>query len=114
LLGLCRAIAAFYAVPRNRALLDAILSAAARDPEAGQVLADFFAERHAFTARIVDRAVERGELPADTDGAEVDAAIRAPLYFRMLIVRKPITDEVVQRTVESVYLCAQSGLFAHR
>lgn len=112
--GLCRAIAAFYEVPRHRALLDAILSAAARDPEAGQVLADFFAERHAFTAQIVDRAIDRGELAPDTDRTEVIGAIGAPLYFRMLIVRRPVTVDVIERAAELAYLAATSGLMARR
>ncbi|MFH8404506.1 TetR/AcrR family transcriptional regulator [Streptomyces sp. NPDC018019] len=109
--ALARAIAAFYAEPRYRGLLEAVVSAAAREPAAADVLRQFFDERLRLAGRMVHRAVERGELPADTDPDGIMAALGAPFYYRLLIARRPIDLRLADRAAEAAWTAARAGVF---
>ncbi len=60
----------------------------------------FWEERFAGAAAIVTRAVERGELSADTDPYELIEDLAAPTYFRLLVTGRPLDDRLVERSVE--------------
>ncbi|WP_079194441.1 TetR/AcrR family transcriptional regulator [Streptomyces sp. CB02923] len=109
---LARSIAAFYAQPRYRGLLEAVVSAAARQPEAADVLRQFFDERLRLAGSMVPRAAERGELPLGADPDEVLAALGAPFYYRLLIARKPVDLRLADRAAEAAWAAARAGVFA--
>ncbi|MER7412369.1 MULTISPECIES: TetR-like C-terminal domain-containing protein [Streptomyces] len=109
--ALAESIAAFHGVPRNEHLLSSVVAAAARDPRADTVLREAFGERLRYVSTLVQRAVERGELPPETDGEEVIAALGAPLYYRLLIVRRPLDDQLVHTAAEAAYHAAVAGVF---
>lgn len=111
--GLARAIVAFYCdSPQAQTFLETLVAAAASDPQAAEALHEFFAVRGERAAIVVERAVKRGELPADTDGAELIAALAAPIYYRLLVSRKPIDTAVADRTAYAAYAAALSGVFS--
>ncbi|MGQ4717290.1 TetR-like C-terminal domain-containing protein [Streptomyces anulatus] len=60
----------------------------------------FWEERFAGAAAIVTRAVERGELLAETDPYELIENLAAPPYFRLLVTRRALDDRLVDRSVE--------------
>ncbi|MFI9050642.1 TetR-like C-terminal domain-containing protein [Streptomyces sp. NPDC053427] len=108
---LARTIAAFYADERMRSLIEAVVSAAARDAEAATVLRNFFAERLPLAGRMVDRAIERGELPADTDPEMVMTGLGAPFYYRILIARRPVDMALGESAATAVWAAARAGAY---
>jgi hypothetical protein len=52
----------------------------------------FWAGRLDAIIVIVDRAIERGELPAGTDPAASMHAMSAPLYCRLLVTCETVTE----------------------
>lgn len=77
-------LVAFLMSPIGRAILSIAI-----DPEGSEeVLArrkQFWANRYAGLQPIFDRAIERGELPADVDREALLALAAGPLYFRYIV-----------------------------
>lgn len=97
---------------RFRTLIETVVAGATRDATAERALRDFFTERNAGAAVLVERAIARGELPADTDGVELIAALGAPVYYRMLVQRRPLDGALADRAAAMVLCAAHSGVFA--
>ncbi|GCD36241.1 TetR family transcriptional regulator [Streptomyces chrestomyceticus JCM 4735] len=110
--ALARSIAAFYTEPRYCGLLEAVVSAAARQPEAAEVLRQFFDERLRLAGAMVPRAAARGELPEGADPDEVVAALGAPFYYRLLIARRPVDLRLADCAAEAAWAAARAGVFA--
>jgi hypothetical protein len=70
------------------------------DESLDQARANFLASRLAATRVVVDRAIERGELPADTDPGLVLEMLVAPLHLRTIMTGEPLTDELPERLVD--------------
>ncbi|WP_198346362.1 MULTISPECIES: TetR/AcrR family transcriptional regulator [Nocardioides] len=87
--------------------LGATESAAVRD-----FLHGFWATRFAQVRPLVQRAVERGELPADTDADEVIKHLGAPLYYRLLVTADGITLADADRAADAAVAAARAGVFA--
>jgi len=104
-------IAALYRQPRARALVEGVVAAAVRYPEASTAWATVIAERNRLASRIVERAVERGDLPPGTDGIALIGAVGAPLYYRLLVARGPVDDEVAEKAAAAAHAAALSGVF---
>ncbi|WP_435602736.1 TetR/AcrR family transcriptional regulator [Streptomyces sp. bgisy130] len=109
--ALSRSIAAFFGEARMSALIEAVVSAAARDPQAAAVLRTFFGERLTMAAQMVRRSVDRGELPADTDPEEVMSALGAPFYYRLLIARRPVDRRLAESAATAVWAAARAGAY---
>ncbi|MEV5593527.1 TetR/AcrR family transcriptional regulator [Streptomyces sp. NPDC052496] len=110
--ALSRSIAAFYREPRHYGLLEAMVSAAARQAEAADVLRQFFHQRLRLAGSMVIRAERRGELPAGADPDEVVAALGAPFYYRLLIARRPVDHRLADCAAEAAWVAARDGVFA--
>ncbi|TDD37756.1 TetR/AcrR family transcriptional regulator [Nonomuraea terrae] len=91
--------------------LQAMIAAATCDDQAAQGLRAFYSRRIEEWANAVDLAVKRGELPEGTDGAEVIRAISAPLYYRLVVTREPVTREDAERSVARTLAAARAGAF---
>jgi AcrR family transcriptional regulator len=98
LLALARAVVRNMTTPENEALI----RAAAVDPTLADSMRRFWDERFALDGEIVERAIERGELPAGTDPKLVIETLLGPLYFRLLVTREPCDDAFVERVVDIV------------
>lgn len=112
--ALARSIAALYGEGRVRRLIEAVVSAAARDPQVASVLRTFFDERLALAGRMVQRAVDRGELPADTDPVQVMSALGAPFYYRILIARRPVDRDLADSAATAVRAAARAGAYTKK
>ncbi|MGW1839162.1 TetR/AcrR family transcriptional regulator [Streptomyces sp. NPDC002067] len=108
---LCRRIGAFYAAAPMRRLIEAVVSSAARDAQADTVLADFFHDRLRLSGGLVRRAVERGEVPADTDPEAVMSAVGAPFYYRILIARQAVDADLAESTATAVWAAVRAGAY---
>ncbi len=93
---------AFWRDTPAGATFAAVIAEAQDDPDLRQSLVDHFADdarsAHNVLDLAIDRAVERGELPRDTDGRAVREAIMAVSWFHLLCGR--LDEERVRPTVD--------------
>ncbi|AGP56418.1 hypothetical protein M271_24620 [Streptomyces rapamycinicus NRRL 5491] len=111
---LTQAIADFNNALRNRNVMQGLLAAAAHDTRVEEIVRNAFVRRTEEVTLIVRNAVERGDIPAETDAWEVIASLGAPLYYRVLILRGSIDDRLVHTTVEATYQATRSGVFVRK
>ncbi|WP_442931197.1 TetR/AcrR family transcriptional regulator [Micromonospora sp. NBC_00389] len=91
--------------PLASQIIPDLLAEAARNPSIDQTLRQVLHDRQQeIGGRLVTRAIQRGELPADTDPDAAVDLIVGPLYWRLAIARLPLTDSYLDSLVESVAL----------
>ncbi|GLW98646.1 TetR family transcriptional regulator [Microtetraspora sp. NBRC 16547] len=105
-----RLVQSGFADPVAGPISAAFVTAAVQSGGAAQSLHDFFMARHEQAAEVVRRAVERGELPADTDGADVIRMAVAPIYYRLFITHEPVTERDAERAADAAVAAARAGV----
>jgi hypothetical protein len=101
MVALARLIAAYLNTPLGAALAHAMASVE-EDPQLAENRAQFWQTRYDVTRVIVDRAVDRHELAADTDHQIALELLVAPLHFRALLIRQPIEEDWIERMVDTL------------
>jgi AcrR family transcriptional regulator len=97
-----RRISAFYASPVGSVFAQ-LLANATQDPVASQWLqARFLDSRQRGTQELWDRALSRGEVQADIDPDLAMDLIFAPVMWRLVSGRRPLTDDDADAIVDSV------------
>ncbi|MFY1637370.1 TetR/AcrR family transcriptional regulator [Solwaraspora sp. WMMB335] len=87
-----------------------LLAEAARNPAIAQTLQSALRDnQHAIGTLVTDRAVRRGELPADTDPDFVVDLMVGPLYWRLAVARTPLPRGYVARLAASVAAALAAG-----
>lgn len=99
---------------RQGPLFAALLAAASFDADTAAALAEFYERRVTEWSACVADATERGEAPASTDGAAVIRAVSAPLYYRWLTAREPLTGRDVTCSVDAALAAVAAGVFTMR
>lgn len=79
-----------------------IAAAAATSDELASAMHGFWANRLALSAEVVERAIQRGELPASTDANLIIETVIGPLWVRLLLTGEPITEELADQVVQLV------------
>jgi AcrR family transcriptional regulator len=83
-------------------VLPSIIDAAERDP----AIADMYSKLQQGYSQpfetIIQRALRRGELPANTDVAMLIAALTGPLFYRRWFSREPLTDDFANQIARHV------------
>jgi len=83
-------------------VIAALITEAQTDPEFGTVYRARFVERRREPARaLFRRAIERAEIPAETDVEIALDLIFGPIYHRLLHGHAPLTDRFVEAAVDS-------------
>ncbi|MFF2655381.1 TetR/AcrR family transcriptional regulator [Streptomyces sp. NPDC058045] len=108
--AITRLVLTSFTDPESGPVASAFVAAAVQSGRAAEALHRFFAARHQQAAEVVRRAVERGELPADTDAEEVIRIAVAPVYYRLFITREPMTERDTARAADAAALAAREGL----
>jgi AcrR family transcriptional regulator len=72
------------------------------DEQTAEVRAQFWDARYAECKIIVERAVERRDVPASVDGRFLLEVFVAPIHTRALLTREPITAEFLQQLADVV------------
>jgi AcrR family transcriptional regulator len=95
--------------PTGRALVG-IVAEAQHDPE----LAEAWRQRVVGSIRaqhrlIIERAMERGEIPAGSDTELLMDMLYGPAYHRLLQGHQPLTDRFVRRLVAMIVAGAEAG-----
>lgn len=100
---LFQAVAHALRHPLASQIIPDLLAEAARNPSIDETLRQVvYARQQEIGGRLVTRAVQRGELPSDTDPDAAIDLIVGPLYWRLAIARLPLTDRYLDNLVESV------------
>ncbi|GAA1750357.1 TetR/AcrR family transcriptional regulator [Streptomonospora arabica] len=78
-----------------------LLAEAARNPDIAETLENALREtQQGLSAVMVKNAVERGDLPADTDAELVFDMVFGPLYWRVAVTRRPASDDYLDSLAE--------------
>ncbi|MFE6104307.1 TetR/AcrR family transcriptional regulator C-terminal ligand-binding domain-containing protein [Streptomyces laurentii] len=109
--ALAREVADSFVDPARAAAPTAFVAAAFQSPRAAESLHAFYAERFRRCARVVDRAVARGEAPAGTDAGAVVRAVSAPLFLRLFVTREPVDTRVADQAARTVLAAVEAGAF---
>ncbi|CCK24580.1 TetR-family transcriptional regulator [Streptomyces davaonensis JCM 4913] len=99
---------------RQGALFKAVIAAATCEPKTAEALHRFYDIRVREWAPCVEQAVDRGELPADTDPHEVIRAVSAPLYYRLLTSGNALDEPAADRAAEAAAAAARAGVYVRR
>ena len=71
----------------------------------------FWQSRLELVRPLVERAIRRGEIPADTDVDEVIRHVGAPLYYRFLVLVEPVTQDAADLAAAVTARAAREGVF---
>jgi len=100
--ALAREVAANIGTEGGSRRSRSIVAAAAISNELAEGMHAFWADRLAQSGRVVERAVDRGELPAGTDPNLVIETLIGPLWVRLLLTGEPITTDLADRVATLV------------
>ena len=100
LVTLALAIVAQLTQPHVTALIRMLVAEGPRLPAFRHIARSFWAARFERTGVVVRRAIDRGELPPETDVPMVLESLIAPLYFRLLVTGGELSDEFVVGAVD--------------
>jgi AcrR family transcriptional regulator len=88
--------------PTLQRVFPQMIAAAKINPEVREAYRTFVAERRRPARTVLERAVERGELPPDTDLQLVGDMLIAPMIYRWLVTDGPVDDEFAARVIDTV------------
>ena len=86
-----------------------LVAAAATSDELASATNGFMSRRIDLAEIIVERAIERGEIPAGTDPRLVIEAVTGPIWFRVLLTGEPIDETFLRALVRHVVAGAKSA-----
>ncbi|MGW9043548.1 TetR/AcrR family transcriptional regulator C-terminal ligand-binding domain-containing protein [Streptomyces lydicus] len=113
--ALAQEVVASFADPAVAASGSAMIAAGFQSERAAAALRAYYTERFTRCEALVERALQRGELPAPAAGG-IDAgalvrAVSAPLFFRLFITREPIDDALAGQAAAAALAAARAGVF---
>jgi AcrR family transcriptional regulator len=106
---LARSLVKFLDSPVGKAIAAATLSDASRIPEIAEARRRFFQDRFRRAEPVVSEAIVRGELPPNTDPAELVRALVAPIYLRLLVTAEPVSQTTADRAAQAALAAARAG-----
>ena len=95
----------------------ALMAASFHSDRAARAQTQLWTDRYAQCEILVERAIGRGELPAqhtDTDARSVLIAATAPLYHQLVLLRANPDPQLPERAAEAAVLAAAAGAFVRR
>jgi AcrR family transcriptional regulator len=106
---MARSLVKFLNSPTGRAIAAVTLSDAARIPQIHATRRRFFADRFDRAGPVIAGAIDRGQLPAATDPAELVRTVVAPIYLRLLVTAEPIDETTADNAVKVALAAARAG-----
>jgi AcrR family transcriptional regulator len=94
----------------GRQIVAVVLTAGLRSAQLGEATRRYFDHQAARATPIVTSAIDRGELPADTDTNALLTTFRAPLFYRMVTTGDPIDDDLIAQSTRVTLAAARAGL----
>jgi AcrR family transcriptional regulator len=102
LVALARAVVVDLRSPVAQALIRTVAGLGPRDPAIAEMAKSFWEERLRLDGAIVERAIERGEVPPATDPGAVVESLLGPLYMRLLVTGRALDARFVDQVVDVV------------
>ena len=90
-------------------VLASLVDAAERDPELARVHRDVVRERQRPLRVILERGIERGELPETLDLDRAVALLVGPLFYRRFISHEPVSPALAAEIVDAVLPALSRG-----
>lgn len=98
-----------FADPQAGPISTAFITAAMQNPSAATALNAFFTARHQQSARVIERAVGRGELPATVDAHAVIRFAVALIYYRLFVSHEPVAVADTEAAARAAIAAARAG-----
>jgi AcrR family transcriptional regulator len=108
LIAMLSAKVAMVRTRRGRKILRAMI--AFEDEEVARVARALRKLRYRVPIAVIERAINRGELPADTDALLLAEVLQAPMYYRIAVLNQPVTRRYIERVVDQVLMGTQMQL----
>jgi hypothetical protein len=89
-----------------------VLTAGLRSPQLREATRRYFDEQAVRATPLIRKAIDRGELPANTDANALLTTFRAPLFYRMVTTGEPIDEDSVAQTTRVTLAAARAGLLS--
>lgn len=89
--------------PAGQALLSASIALQGMT-EFQDLILDFWRQRIQTGQQVFERAIERGEWPADFDRAETFTELLGPLLARRYLLQQPLTRKVIEARLRAVLM----------
>lgn len=105
LVALAESVAQMLREPATQQVLRSVF--VLPDAELAGLREAHWAPRFAVAQDVVDRAVERGELPAGSHGWTVVEPVYAPIWMRLLITGLPVDRATIEQTVDAAIAAAR-------
>jgi AcrR family transcriptional regulator len=86
-----------------------LMDAAQRDPELGRLVRGQAEQRRRFVSGVLERAIERGQLPDDVDVDLLVTMISGPLVYTKLVRRQRVTEQLVAAVVDAALSSLAAG-----
>lgn len=83
-------------------VLPSLIDAAERDPEMAELHEQHVRERRAAFAAILQRGIDRGELPADVDVSLLTDLLVGPFFYRRVLGRRAVETSQVEPVLDLV------------
>lgn len=96
-------LTSFLGKPDTGRVLTSLIDAAERDPELLELRQQHIQERRGAFARILERGVERGELPPGTDVALLTDMLVGPFFYRRVVGRQAVETCQVEPVLDLVF-----------
>jgi AcrR family transcriptional regulator len=87
---------------RLGSIILSVMDAAQRDAELAVLMSDYTERRRRAVRTVLQRAVSRGDLPADLDVERTITLISGPIIYTKLMLRTPATPELVEHVIDNV------------
>src|SRR5262249_17830322 len=111
--ALARSVAVTLSQPIVAAAIRATLSATSSEAR-HQIASPYWASPLAAVGPLIERAMERGQLPPGSQPVEIISAIAAPLYFRLLVTSEPVTPKAADLAAAAALAAARARAFVVR
>jgi len=96
----------------GRQIVAVVLTAGLRSPQLREATRRYFDQQAARATPLVAQAIDRGELPANTDTNALLTTFRAPLFYRMVTTGDPIDEGLIAQTTRVTLAAARAGLLS--
>ena len=93
----------------GRQIAAVVLTAGLRSPQLREATRRYFDQQAVRATPVVTKAIERGELPANTDTDTLLTTFRAPLFYRMVTTGDPIDEDLIAQTTRVTLAAARAG-----
>jgi AcrR family transcriptional regulator len=96
----------------GRQIAAVVLTSGLRSPQLREATRRYFDQQAERATPHVARAIDRGELPENTDINGLLTTFRAPLFYRMVTTGDPIDEGLIAQTTRVTLAAARAGLLS--